>query len=146
MRAVVLIAACMTAGCYSYLPLTTSTPEPGTSLAVTLTDAGALELQRYLGLDVFIVRGHYLSANERGLLVSVASIETKRGELNSWAGEPVTIPTADIASVDVRRFARGRSMLLAGVGVASVAATTLAFSLSGGGSVPGGSRPPPPPK
>ncbi|PYO63630.1 MAG: hypothetical protein DMD70_03550 [Gemmatimonadetes bacterium] len=146
MRAAVFIAACLTAGCYSYTPLTTTDPEPGTSLVTTLTDDGARELARYLGSDVFLVRGRCVGGDELGLRVSVAAVETKGGDLKLWGGEIVTIPAAAIASVEIRRFAKGRSLLLAGVGVAGVAATTLAFSLTGSGSAPGAKPPPPPPK
>jgi len=145
-RAAVLSAVGLLAGCYSYAPLATATPQPGTSLEATLTDEGARDLGRYLGPDVFFVRGRYLGGDEQGVRLSVAAVETKRGDLNSWDGEIVTIPTAAIASLEIRRLAKGRSLLLAGVGVAGVAATTLAFSLAGSGTAPGVKGPPPPPK
>ncbi|SRR6266566_576044 len=144
MRSLSLLAVCLTAGCYSYLPLATSTPDPGTGVEVTLTDAGARELERALGTDVLRVRGRYVSTDERGLVVSVTAVETKSGDFRSWAGETVTLPTADIVSVDVRRLAKGRSILLAGVGAAGVVVTTLAFTLSGGGTPQDVGRRPPP--
>src|SRR5205823_2651663 len=52
-----IAAACLTAGCYNYSPLTQPTPEPGAYLAVTLTDAGSVDLARYLGPSVFVARG-----------------------------------------------------------------------------------------
>jgi hypothetical protein len=146
MRIAILIAAGFTAGCYSYHPLRTPDPEPGMSVAVTLTDAGTQALGPYLGPDAFIVRGRYVSADERGLVLSVVQVETKRGDWHPWAGESVTLPTAHIASLEGRRLAKGRTVLLAGVGVASVTATALAFVLSGGGSGGTGSGTRPPPK
>src|SRR2546429_64031 len=146
MRAAILIAAGLTAGCYSYHRLGTPDPEPGMSVAVTLTDAGTQELGRYLGPDAFIVRGRYVRADERGLVVAVVQVETKRGDWQPWAGESVTLPTGHIASLEARRLAKGRTVLLAGVGVASLAATPLAFTLAGGGGGSGGGRAPPPPK
>jgi hypothetical protein len=134
MRAAVLIAAWLTVGCYSYRPLTTPTVEPRTSVAATLTDAGALELGPYIGFDAFIVRGRYVSADERGLVLSVTSVETKGGDWHPWGGESVTLPPAAIASLEVRRLAKGRTVLLAGVGMAGLTATTLAFVLTGSGS------------
>jgi hypothetical protein len=144
MRAAVLMVLCFTAGCYSYFPLTTATPDPGTAVTVRLTDAGARELERTLGTDVFLINGRYVSADERGFALSVASVETRGGDRHAWSGEAVTVPMADIASVDVRRLAKTRTILLAGVGVASVAVTTMAFALTGGGTPQGTvSRPPP---
>ncbi len=116
------------------------------SVAVTLADAGTQELGRYLGLDAFIVRGRFVSADERGLVLSVVQVETKGGDWHPWAGETVTLPLAVVASLEARRLAKGRTVLLAGIGVASLAATTLAFTLTGGGGGGPGSGNPPPPK
>jgi len=145
MKTVILIGVlCSTAGCYNYNPLTTPSPDPGTYVAVTLNDAGSDELARYLGPSIFVVRGRYLGPSTEGLLVSVSSVETKRGLGYPWEGETVTLPTDAIASMDVRRLSKGRSLLLAGLGAGGVVATTLAFSLLGGGTSPspGGGRPP----
>ncbi len=141
----VAVVLCFTVGCYSYNPLTTPTPEPGTFLAVTLTDAGSDGLARYLGPAVFVVRGRYLGPSDQGgLLVSVSSVETKRGVEYSWAGETVTLPTDAVASLDVRRLAKSRSLLLAGIGAGGFVATTALFVLRGGAtSLTGvGGRPP----
>jgi len=146
MKPAILIGVfCLTTACYNYNPLTTPSPEPGTYLAVTLNDAGSDGLARYLGPSIFLVRGRYLGPSDPGgLLVSVSSVETKRGTGYSWQGETVTIPTDAIASLDVRRLSKGRSLLLAGVGAGGLVATTLAFSLLGGGTrlAPGDGRPP----
>ena len=65
------------------------------------------------------------------LLVSVSSVEMTRGDEVSWAGESVVLPTSQIASLEVRRLAKGRSWLLAGLGLTGLVATTAAFTLNG---------------
>jgi len=110
---------------------------------VSLNDAGSDELARYLGPSVFLVRGRYLGPSESGLLVSVSAVETKRGDEVSWKGETVTLPTDFITSLEVRRLSKGRSLLLAGMGAGGLVATTLAFSLLGGGTAPGPGGGPP---
>jgi hypothetical protein len=143
MRALILIPFCFMAACYSYYPLSTATPEPGGEVSVTLTDGGAQALERDLGFDVFLLHARYLSSGESGLVVSVTAVETKGGDLRRWAGETVTVPLADIASVDLRRLAKGRTILLASAGAVGVVVSTLAFSLSGGGTPQGvAGRPP----
>lgn len=129
--AILIVMVCVTAGCYNYNPLTTPSPEPGSYLAATLTDLGSQDLARYLGPNVFVVRGRYLGDSDHGLLVSISSVELKRGDEVSWAGETVTLPADAVASVDVRRLARGRTLLLAGAGAGGLVFTTLAFSLFG---------------
>jgi hypothetical protein len=135
MRASMLITAvCLTAACYNYRPLATPTPEPGTYVAVTLTDAGSLELAPYLGPNVFVVRGRYVGDAEQGVLLSVSSVELVRGDQVEWKGERVTLPKSAIASVQVRQLSKRRSALLVGVGLTGLVATTAAFTLNGGGS------------
>jgi len=146
MRAAILIVTVVTAGCYNYNVLTTPSPEPGSYVAVTLTDSGSTELARYLGPNVFVVRGRYLGDSDRGFLISVASVELKRGNELSWEGETVVLPNGTIASLDVRRLAKGRSILLAGVGAGGLVAATLAFTLNGGGTSLGPGRPRPNPQ
>ena len=142
MRVSTLIAAaCLSAGCYNYGPLATPSPEPGTYVAVTLTDAGAVDLASYLGPNVFVVRGRYVADAAQGVLVSVSSVELVRGDQVDWKGEQVTLPNSAIASVQVRQLSKRRSALLVGVGLTGLVATTAAFALSGGANsagAPGG--------
>ena len=129
-----IAAACLTAGCYNYGPLTQPTPEPGASVSVTLTDAGSVDLARYLGPSVFVVRGRYVGDAEQGVLLSVSSVELVRGDEVDWKGEQVTLPKSAIASVQVRQLSKRRSVLLVGVGITGLVATTAAFGLVGGAS------------
>lgn len=140
--AIVIAALCLTSGCYGYNPVTTSSPAPGTYVAATLNDDTSEQLARSLGPSAFVVRGRVLASDEQGLLVSVSSVETKRGLLLPWQGEAVALPSDGIASLDVRRLAKGRSVLLVAVGAGGLVATTMAFSLIGGGTPlnPGGGR------
>src|SRR6266550_7846097 len=109
MRLAILVsAACLTVACYSYSPLTTPSLAPGTYVAVTLTDAGSQELARYLGPTVSVVRGRVLHRTEQGLAVAVSAVELQRGDALPWAGERVELPSTAIASLDVRRLAKGR--------------------------------------
>jgi hypothetical protein len=124
-------ALCVAAGCYDYHPLTAPTPDQGSYVAATLTEAGSADLARYLGPDVFVVRGRYVGSGDAGVVVSVASVELKRGNEVPWAGETIVLPNNAVASLDVRRLAKGRTVLLAGAGAGGLVFTTLAFSLLG---------------
>jgi hypothetical protein len=143
MRTAALLTACLAAGCYNYAPLTTPSPEPGTYLAVTLTDSGSYALTRYLGPDAFVVRGRYVATDERGLLVSVSSVELHGGWEDPWKGETVALPTSCVASLHVRRFSKSKSYLLAAAGAGGVLVAAAAFAIVGSGTPPtAGSGPP----
>lgn len=123
-----------TVGCYNYAPVATPTPESGTMVAATLTDSGSLAMTRYLGPLVTEVRGRYLGSNDQGVEIAVSSVLLGRGDERVWAGEHVILPQAVVQSIQLRRFSKGKSVLLAGVGVAGVAATVAAFTLAGSGT------------
>jgi hypothetical protein len=53
--------------------------------------------------------------------------------VESWSGETVALPDDVIASKEVRRLAKGRSLLLAGAGLAGVVAVGT-IALTGGGT------------
>lgn len=142
----VLAAGALAMACYSYEPLTTPTPLPGLDVAATLTDSGSAALAAYLGSAVSVVRGRYIGPppGGPGVLLSVQAVESVRGEEIAWRGETVTLPAADIATLQVRRLSKERSALLVGVGAAGLAALVEGFHLIGVGSATSSGTPPPP--
>jgi hypothetical protein len=140
---IVLVVGSLAVGCYSYAPLVGPVPEAGTSIAATLTDSGSLALARYLGPMVTVVRGRYVGTSDTGLQIAVSSVVFSGGAELAWAGETVTLPGGTVQSLQLRRLSKGRSMLLAGVGVAGVAATVAAFDLIGTGTATTGTGLPP---
>ena len=133
-------------GCYNYLPLARSHLVPSTYLAVTLTESGSEELAPYLGPNVLVVRGRFLSTTERGLALSVAAVENRRGNIFEWKGESVVIPGEFVRSVEERRVARSKTVLLAGASVAGFLITYAAFGPGASGTDPAGSGAGPSPR
>ncbi len=130
----VIAIGTLTIGCYNYAPLATPTPAPGTFIAATLTDSASLAMTSYLGSGVTQVRGRYVGTSDAGIQIAVSSVVVGGGDELPWAREQVTLPPVAVRSIQLRSLATGRSVLLAGVGVAGVAATVAAFSLTGTGS------------
>src|SRR6266542_1012857 len=109
-RAIPIATLCLAAGCYNYHPLAAPRPDAGSYVAATLTDAGSQDLARYLGPNVFVVRGRYLGGSDAGILVSVSSVELKRGQDVSWSGETITLPFVAVASLAVCRLLNGPTL------------------------------------
>lgn len=124
-------------GCYNYEPLRVSRLTPSTYLAITLSEAGSEELAPYLGPDVLIVRGHYLGPGERGVLLSVEAVETRRGDIAPWAGETVEVPGEFVRRLEERHPSRQKSVLLAGSALAGFVWVYTAFG-SGAAGQPAG--------
>lgn len=135
----ILLGVVSLQGCYNYLPLGRSHLVPSTYLALTLTDAGSEELAPYIGPDVLVVRGRFLSDTERGLAVSVAAVETRRGQILEWKGETITVPGEFVRNLEERRVARSKTVLLAGASVAGFLVAYAAFGPGVSGTSPSGS-------
>ena len=136
-----VLVALLQVGCYNYLPLRRSTLVPSSYLAVTLTESGSEELARYLGPNPFVVRGRYLSATERGLAISVESVESRRGDLAHWAGETVVVPGEFVRQVEQRSMSPSKTVLLAGAAVTAFVIASQAFGPASGGGLGGGTGP-----
>jgi hypothetical protein len=135
----VVVVASFALGCYNYAPLRRSSLVPSAYLAVTLTESGSEELAPYIGPSVLVVRGRFRSATERGLMLAVASVETRRGDLLLWNGEPVVIPGEFVRSVETRQTAAGKAALLAGTALVGFFAAYAAFGSGASGAAAGGS-------
>ncbi|HKE91387.1 MAG TPA: hypothetical protein VKB45_13725 [Gemmatimonadales bacterium] len=138
-----LVAGGAAAGCYRYEPVATPAPEPGTFVAVTLTDQASRARVGALGSDIAVVRGHLVSQDSTAIRVSVVSVVSTRGIESTWRGEQVELGMGDVASIQRRRFSAGRSALLAGVSLSGIVVSGAAFGLIGGGGSGGGTGSPP---
>jgi len=136
-------SCCLGAACYNYLPLAQPGPEPNANLAVTLTDAGFAELAAYVGPDIAVVRGRFLTTTDRGLSLSLTAVETRRGDVLSWRGETVLVPRAFLARMDERHMSTGRTVLLAGASLLGLVVSYRAFGSDGGGTGGGSGMPTP---
>ena len=136
--AVLAAVAFLQVGCYNYAPLRRSELVPATYLAVMLTETGSEELTPYIGPNVLVVRGRFLSASDRGLLLSVAGVENRRGDIVEWKGETVMVPAEFVRSLEERHGAAGKTALLAGAGLAGFFVAYAAFGPGASGTTPGG--------
>lgn len=133
----------LTVGCYTYVSTATvAPPAAGAELRATLTDAGSIDVASQVGPGVVTIDGRLISESTAAPLVLAATETTARsGIATTWRGERLTIPRADIATLQVRTFSRQRSVLASGVLVASLAFLIHLVSGTTGGSGVGG--PPP---
>lgn len=141
-----VILMLLNSGCYNYRPLRRSSLAPSSYLAVTLTESGSEELARYLGPNALVIRGRYLAATERGLALSVESVESRRGDILRWAGETVVVPGEFVREVEQRTPSHSKTVLLAGAAVAGFVVAYQAFGPASGGGLGGGSGPGPNPR
>ena len=137
--AVLAVVAWLQAGCYNYAPLRRSELVAAAYLAVMLTETGSEELAPYIGPNILVVRGRFLSVTDRGLVLSVAGVESRRGDVLEWKGETVMVPVEFVRSLEQRQSATGKTVLLAGAGLAGFFMAYEAFGAGSSGTTSGGS-------
>lgn len=141
-----MVGTSLQVGCYNYQPVRRSSLAPSSYLAVTLTESGSEELAAYLGPNAHVVRGRYLAATERGLALSVESVESRRGDIARWAGETVVVPGEFVRELEQRQVSRSKMVLLAGAAVAGFVVANQAFGPASGGGLTGPAGPGPRPR
>jgi len=135
---VAMLLVATTPGCYNYVPVARTQPVPSSFLAVRLTDPGSDLLTSYLGPDVRVVRGRFMRIDERAFVLSVTSVESRRGDSYSWQGESVTVPMEFVWTMEQRHPARTKSAFLALASIAGFVVTYVAFGPGTGGTTPSG--------
>lgn len=145
--ALLLGAALINVGCYSYVPLAASDVAPGAPVRVNLSDAGSAAVAASVGAFATALDGPVVSLpGDSVLVVTVARLTRRDGTEETWTGEAVRIPRAGVASFEVRRLSRSRTGFLVGATVATSIAVGAAlgggggFGGRGGATSPGGSR------
>lgn len=119
--------------CFSYGPLATPSPRPGTRVSIRLWPDATDSLAAALGPDVGVVEGVVVRDDSAGLALSVRRTETRRGATSSWNGERFTFPHASYIAMAERHLSLPGSLLFGGVVVGSVVGLYSAF---GNGSSP----------
>jgi len=107
------------------VPVEVNRVQPGTKMRVTLTDAGADSLARYLGPGVQRVDGKLISSTDSSVALSVSSVAMRSGQEQYWKGESISIPRYALATVQQRKINKPRSLLLGGALVVALASLRL---------------------
>lgn len=124
---------CVLCACYESVPIELGRATPGTKLRVTLTDAGADSLARYLGPGVETIDGKLISTSDSGVSLSVSQVSMRSGQDQFWKGETVVIPRYSLGTIQARRINKPKSLLLSGIIVAGLASIRLAGVGGGNG-------------
>jgi hypothetical protein len=144
---VVTLAAQLTSGCYSTMPVGSATIGPK-DVVLEITDRGRVDLDGALGNSPLRVVGRLTAATDSTYTLAVREVETVRGEAATWQGESVTIRRSGVGLVQERRFSRARTAIVVLGVVGAIVAFMVTRSLvsNGGGDsdppTPGGGLPP----
>ena len=102
-------------GCYSYVPVDTSTGTPvGERLAFDITDQGRAALADRLGPGVIRVEGSLRELDANSYVMSVWGLSQIGTGLVRWSGKNVRISKEYVSSVRKRELSKGRTYLTVG--------------------------------
>jgi hypothetical protein len=127
-------AVLLTAGCFTYRPLSAPEPAAGTSVQAILTGEGADSLASRVGPNVQAILGDVVRADSGRLILTVQAVENRRGDRDGWQGEQLDIPIRYVRGLQERHLAVGGTSLLGGAVAVGLIALTRAF---GGGTLEG---------
>ena len=120
-------------GCHAYLPLQDQVPGMGHEVAIELNDRGRLLVVPQLGESVLRVDGTLVAATDSMVTMRVSRTVQIQGSSALWTGEAVTIPVQGIRGYRLREFSRGRSAVMAGGVLATLAVVAPYLRIIGGG-------------
>jgi len=131
-RAVALLPLALAGiGCYTYAPLATPDPAPGTKVALVLSDQGRVGMGPSVGQGAARVEGAVVGSSDTAYVLSVSDVYGINGRRSPWTGEMVQVQRAYVANSLQRRFSRGRTLTVAGGAAAAVVAFFLTRNLLG---------------
>jgi hypothetical protein len=135
MKRLATLALLLTGGCYSVKPLATTSPAPGTRLAVSINDAGRMALGGSMGQEIRTVQGRLLEKDDDVYVLSATGVDYLNGLSQTWRGETVRIGSNMVSSLAEKRFSWPRTVGLVGAGIV-VGATLTSKTLPWGPDEP----------
>jgi len=142
---VLACSVAIVAGCYVYMPATTS-PAPGTHLLLDLSDRGRVGLGDSVGPAAQTIEGTAISSSDSAYSLRVSRVGYVNGQSNNWTGEPLLVARSFVTNAREQRFSKSRTWLTAtGVGAAAIAfiATRGLLGFGSGSRDSGGGKPNP---
>ena len=132
------------AGCYTYTPIATLQPAPGTNLSLVLSDEGRMQSMRQVGPYAMRIEGELLQATPVDLVLAVSDVVDIRGIHSKWTGESVSLPRSYVMTTYQKQFSRSKTVLLATAVAGGLAAIIAGRNLLGFGGHGGETGPTPP--
>jgi len=133
------------AGCYTYTPITTLQPAPGTNVSLVLSDEGRMQSVRQVGPYAMRIEGELVQASSDDLVLAVSDVVDIRGTRSKWTGETISLPRTYVLTTYQKRFSRSKTALVAtavGAGILAIIAGRNLLGFGGSGNT--GNIPPDP--
>jgi hypothetical protein len=138
-----LVCVFLLCGCYTYSNTAVTDAAMMSPLRVELTAEGSQEITGQVGPRGSMLEGFLTAKSDSALTFGVTALTRTNGVEETWHGEHVTVPTASVSRIQLRKFsALNTGLLFAGIVVGGFLVKTTAdagniIRNGGGGSGPG---------
>src|SRR5262249_12901800 len=133
------------AGCYSYRPIATPEPAPGTNLSLILNDEGRMQTTHQVGPYAMRIEGELVQATPDDFVLAVTDVVDIRGTRSKWTGESASLPRSYVMMAYQKQFSRSRTVVLAAAVAGGIVALIASRNLLGFGGSGDNGQPPPDP-
>jgi hypothetical protein len=140
------IGVLLLAACYTYTPIATLEPSPGTNLSLVLSDEGRMQSMRQVGPYAIRIEGELLSSTPEDLTLAVSDVVDVRGAHSKWTGESVSLPRSYVMMTYQKQFSRSKTTLVAALvagGIVAIIAGRNLLGIGGHGNDPNPGPPDP---
>jgi hypothetical protein len=108
------------AGCYTLEPARL-TPEPGSVIALDITDRGRVALGGDIGPELSQIEGRLVSRDSSEFVLGVTGVRFLRGGEQVWHGETVRLKSDYVSNQYQRQFSTVRSVALGALAASAIA-------------------------
>lgn len=119
MRRVAWVVLCVvlpvSQACYTYVPLETTSPPVGETVAFQISDRGRVDLAPRFGPGLLRVEGLVTQLDSQDVVMNVFRVSQIGGLNSRWSGESVRLGRGFIGQLQQRKLSRPKTILLAGL-------------------------------
>jgi len=102
-------------------PARQTVPEPGSTIALDISDQGRVALGGLVGPELAQVEGRFVGMENSEYVLHVTGVRFLRGGEQGWSGETVRIKPEYVTSRYQRKFSTVKSVALGAIAVGAVA-------------------------
>ena len=117
-------------GCYTYQPIANQPLPLGTTVELSINDAGRAILGGSMGPEIASIEGRLIRQDSAEYVVAVSQLQLLRNGTQVWNGERVVVRKDFVTGIRERQLSKSRTAVLSAVVVGAVA-TALSQGLNG---------------
>lgn len=126
-----MLALAWLPGCYTYVPVESTTPPVGETVSFEITDRGRVGLAERMGSGIRSIEGRVIGAEGDQYIVNVFRVASIDGTSSAWSGETVRLDRDFVSRTQERQLSKSRTWLAAAVATGALVVLITQTGLGG---------------